>query len=127
MRTPGDVLAAVVWVLCLSTLCRCLVRHIILNRMDIPLGLHVVTSSVIYVLCVPCFDGASFAFLVHTYNAGLAILDRERCSTKVEAHVPVLVRALPDAHPGWSDPSGVNNKHFNTMDIEAEYMESIKS
>ena len=32
----------------------------------------------------------------------------------------VSVRELPDAHPGWSRPSGVNNKQQpSTMDIEA--------
>jgi len=45
----------------------------------------------------------------------------------------VSVRALPDAHLGWSGPNGVNNKQANygyrelaRSDIAAEYMEQIK-
>ena len=38
----------------------------------------------------------------------------------------MLVKALPDAHPGWSDPSGMNNKQRATMDIGAESIESME-
>ena len=49
--------------------------------------------------------------------------DRERTVFhQVETHAQWSVRALPDAHLGWSGPSGVNNKQASTMDNEAEYM-----
>ena len=33
----------------------------------------------------------------------------------------------PDAHRRWSGPSGVNNIHLCTMDVEAEYIGYTKS
>ena len=45
----------------------------------------------------------------------------------VAGRAPGVVRALPDAHRGWSGPSGVNNKQLCTMDIEVECIKYISN
>ena len=45
-------------------------------------------------------------------TAGERHVNRERCSTKWKHTRSGRSEALPDAHRGWSGPSGVNNKQW---------------
>jgi hypothetical protein len=68
----------------------------------------------------------------HITTSAIACLQRTMFHQSVDT-CAVAVRALPDAHLGWSGPSRMNNKQASyqytqlaTMDITADYMEHVK-